>query len=100
MRILYLGSALEKEYKVEGTDCARPPEARALVTPGTLPLSAPSQPPGALQGQTLQSQVTGILAGGRGAQGVLGHSHQPRTRGVNGFCVFSFKACNLCVGKA
>lgn len=63
MRILYLGSALEKEYKVEGTDCARPPEARALVTPGTLPLSAPSQPPGALQGRTLQSQGTGILAG-------------------------------------
>ena len=77
-----------------------PVKLRLSWLPGTLPLSAPSQPPGALQGRTLQNQMTGILAGGRGARGVLGHSHQPRTPGVSGFCVFSFKACNLCVGKA
>lgn len=65
MKILYLGTALEKEYKVKGTNCARPHEAWLSWLPGAPPLSASSQPPGALQGRTLQNQVMGILVGGR-----------------------------------
>lgn len=33
MKILYLGTALEREYKVKGTNCTRPHEARAVVAP-------------------------------------------------------------------